>query len=547
MGRASHISATTAWEMSSGTASVEAILESEGKQKLANHEPRLNDDEGIFNDDDNISTPMWKSGQSKFKEREGVNRIGPISTTMWKSDHAHNAIGAISTDQGKEKKYTVKELCSSEKRLAFIVDSRPPCKIPWEQSNIRRKLPWVVISKSSTDTSIIHNVGRATERIRFPVQEGVPFKTCATIPGWERFESFTCKPGSIKGVCYRLTVVRQFFRYAVENDREMSFRLFFDVPFVEDFIYKVVRDTLVKAKTKINKLWALRFALGWLDSCVGLNDERITGVGDVRGLRYLSVLVSSKVSHLHQQAKVDVTLAHSKEVLEQRNSFLTRDEFNALGENLVNQLYDLEISLHTANVNRSSKESAFRRCLFTSFFILIPVQRLRVIFDLRWKDIVFYGHGNGGLIQIGIEKTSFAKLGRGETIGRSLFIPELVCGFLQTWYHISEHTAQGDYVFSGNGRYLVASEASRLVSTTTKKLTGKHITAQTLRKLRITHVLDSYAGSDEFPRVMSSVAEESGNSESIIRSMYWLQDSRQRVVESREAVERENEKLFNNL
>ena len=60
-------------------------------------------------------------------------------------------------------------------------------------------------------------------------------------------------------------------------------------------------------------------------------------------------------------------------------------------------------------------------------------------------------------------------------------------------------------------------------------------------------MLDSYAGSDEFPRVMSSVAEESGNSESIIRSMYWLQDSRQRVVESREAVERENEKLFNNL
>ena len=83
-----------------------------------------------------------------------------------------------------------------------------------------------------------------------------------------------------------------------------------------------------------------------------------------------------------------------------------------------------------------------------------------------------------------------------------------------------------------------------LVISTMKKLTGKRISAQTLRKLRITHVLNSMHDENDFGRVLERMARECGNSAKIIQSAYWVRDSRQRVSESRDTVEMENAILF---
>ena len=204
----------------------------------------------------------------------------------------------------------------------------------------------------------------------------------------------------------------------------------------------------------------------------------------------------------------------------------------------------IELELATKHVNNRPLVFEFRRCLFTAFFVLIPVQRLRIIFDLRWRDITLYDGNKGGCIQVGIEKTSFGKLGRGETIGRSLFIPEVLSRFIRCWKLITKFNAPDYYLFVADGRYLVSSEASRLVTLTTKLLTRKHVTAQTLRKLRITHILDSVLDGAEVDVVVDRLAEEAGNSALMVKNHYWLQDSFHRMVESRKNVEEENKMLF---
>lgn len=381
------------------------------------------------------------------------------------------------------------------------------------------------------------------DRVRFPRQEGISFDRAERIPGWKRFESFTCRPGTLRGVCYRLTVARQFFQFALEQREKAHFASFFNRELVERHIEMIVADELAKAKTKVNKLWALRYTLGWLENCLCLEDIRITGDGNIMGLRYLGALISAKVSQLHQQAKIDVSLSIQKEVMIDRQNYLDREQFSILGRKLIERLNVLEIALRTPSSNRTATAFAYRRTIFTAFFVLIPVQRLRVIFDLRWKDVTLEGT-DGGNLQIGIEKTSFAKLGRCETIGRALFLPEILCVYLRAWRTITKFNTDDDYLFGAKGRYLVSSEASRLVIETTKELVGKRVSAQALRKLRITHVLDACNEEGELANAIQTVAEECGNSEAVIRSTYWIQDSRQRSAKSRVGVEAENSVLF---
>jgi hypothetical protein len=157
------------------------------------------------------------------------------------------------------------------------------------------------------------------------------------------------------------------------------------------------------------------------------------------------VVIGGKVSQLHQQSKFDSTLMNKKELLISRNVYLDRNQFRDLGSSLVRTLYELESKYMLKK--RCATRQRFRRLLFTSFFVLIPVQRLRVIFELRWKDISMSNEGNGGVLQIGIEKTSFSKLGRSETIGRTLYIPEVLCGFLKIFRDVmTNFRAADDYV-----------------------------------------------------------------------------------------------------
>ena len=223
--------------------------------------------------------------------------------------------------------------------------------------------------------------------------------------------------------------------------------------------------------------------------------------------------------------------------MEERNRYLSLDEFKLLAVQLINELLRLESKMSEPSHDMPGLVSEFRRSLFTAFFVVLPVQRLRVIFDLRWKDITLFEIGDGGSMRVGVEKTSFAKLGRGETIGRAVFIPEVLARFVRSWKQITTFNRDSDYLFGNNGRYLVSSEASQMVISTTKKMTSKHISAQTLRKLRITHVLNSMQYEADFEIILENVAKEYGNSVEIIHSAYWVRDSMQRVHESRETVE----------
>ena len=116
--------------------------------------------------------------------------------------------------------------------------------------------------------------------------------------------------------------------------------------------------------------------------------------------------------------------------------------------------------------------------------------------------------------------------------------------FIRCWKLITKFNAPDDYLFGADGRYLVSSEASRLVTLTTKLLTRKRVTAQTLRKLRITHIHDSVLDGAEVDVVVDRLAEEAGNSALMVKNHYWLQDSFHRMVESRKNVEEENKLLF---
>ena len=489
-----------------------------------------------------ISIMRWKNGGCG----KGDKKIGGCGNSD--KEIGHRGKGAIGgSGKGGVKIGTRGKRIRSERDLADIINIDKDVKksivgnMKWKGSD---RLPVVLIVKKSNGNIDAKGNNHSDERLRFPRKVGMPFSECEKVLGWKAFESFTCKEGTLKGVCYRLTVVRQYFKFAQDNGRTVSFELFFDSELTEKFVSMIIGDEFAKAKTKINKLWALRFAFGWLETYSGLGVSELSGSGNIGILRYLSVLVSSKVSQLHQQAKADAGIEIEKEVMVARNRFLSKEQFKSLAIQLINQLFLLERELCEPCHEIDALIAKFRKCLFTSFFVVIPVQRLRVIFDLRWKDIALFEIGDGGSIQVGVEKTSFAKLGRGETIGRAVFIPEVLARFVRFWKVVTPYKEDNDYLFGNNGKYMVSSEASQIVISVMKKLTGKHISAQTLRKLRITHVLNSIHDEMDFNRVLESMAKECGNSAEIIQSAYWVRDSRQRVSESRKTVENENAILF---
>ena len=425
------------------------------------------------------SSPIDRDGKmenqtlGKMCQSRGKNGIGQNSIVRWKCVKLQSSVEKISDSKKRSRLET-----DLTNRVLILTGSERGLVSGKEKGN---QMPIVLIDGRTNVQGDYAEKPNSRERLRFPRQIGLPFSECENIPGWKAFESFTCKEGTLKGVCYRITVIRQLFRYAQGQGQVPSFALLFEKSLIEQFIDRVINDEYSKAKTKINKLWALRFALGWVDIYAGLGETEVTGSGDVGVVRYLSVLISSKVSQLHQQAKVDSGLGIEKEVMDARHLYLTKDEFKSLAVALVNELFSVERKMIQPSHDMPGLVAQFRRCLFTAFFVVIPVQRLRVIFDLRWKDVSLFAIGEGGSIQIGVEKTSFAKLGRGETIGRAVFIPEILARFIRSWRIITIYDSNEDYLFNTNGRYMVSSEASALVIATTRKLIGRNISAQTLK------------------------------------------------------------------
>ena len=102
------------------------------------------------------------------------------------------------------------------------------------------------------------------------------------------------------------------------------------ITLIDGFLHKIIQDPLAKAKTKINKLWALRFVFGWLIICEKWGNAMITRGKGTKLLEYYIAIISSHVSHLHQQAKIDSTLANQKEVLVARNGFLESQNSRSL-------------------------------------------------------------------------------------------------------------------------------------------------------------------------------------------------------------------------
>ena len=111
------------------------------------------------------------------------------------------------------------------------------------------RLPIVLIRKNPDSMTNYSTAKDTGERLRFPRQVGMAFSDCELIPGWKSFESFTCKDGTLKGVCYRLTVVRQFFKFAEGEGNTPGFALFFDKKLSVKFIERVIGDEYAKPKT----------------------------------------------------------------------------------------------------------------------------------------------------------------------------------------------------------------------------------------------------------------------------------------------------------
>ena len=148
------------------------------------------------------------------------------------------------------------------------------------------------------------------------------------------------------------------------------------------------------------------------------------------------------------------------------------------------------------------------------------------------------------MMKIGIEKTSFAKLGRGETVGRCLYLPRIITENMRYWKVLNGKDEEDDFIFRWNNRLMEASEASAAIHWVTERLTGKHIGAQTLRKLRSTHVLNLFSEHPGFDKVLRDEAEMCGHSQDIVYNSYWIKDPETEARASRRVIQAENWALF---
>lgn len=362
---------------------------------------------------------------------------------------------------------------------------------------------------------------------------------------------------------FKLTVLRQFFRFCYDkNFLPISFCLLYNVKAVEAFTHFICKSYNACAKTKLNKLYGLKFILNWMYNRSAFKEQEFYSSNNKKILQSLAFFIQNLCRNMTPQVKSEEKRATTRTFYEERNQYLTLDEFRNLGKKLLKELekkYNFLKTLNNLNLYKDEIYS-YEKTLFVSLFVLIPVQRLQLILNLRNKDIIFNQKSNTVSFHIGVEKNSYRKYSSTDKVGRFVFVPNVLSRFLYVWVlRFQIILLSQDHVFRRNNENLcifinsygtpfTSRMASKIIKQTTQKLTTKILGPLVLRKIRITHTLNLIK-SMNIPNLdkclyETQVAQLGGHTVEVMRDYYRLKDPDELIEETKKHTLTSNKHLF---
>lgn len=362
---------------------------------------------------------------------------------------------------------------------------------------------------------------------------------------------------------FKLTILRQFFRFCIINEYfPIDFHLLYKVKVVEHFIKFICAAKTASTKAKLNKLYGVKFLLNWLHNRASFKEPKFIEKEDKEVLRSLEYFVSNMCKSLTPHAKCEDKCATTKIFYEKRNQYLSPEEFRNLGVKLLKNMNKIHASLKKSK--NLAKETRiillYQKLLFTSLFVLIPVQRLSTIVFLKNKDIHFDKKANLVSIHIGVEKNSYRMYSAEDKIGRFLFVPSFLAFHLYNWFHVYQcfiktKTPNGnknlkDYslFYQSTGEAMSTYTGSKYIRETTQRLIKKIIGPVVLRKLRITHTLSLIHSSDisTFDKNLfeTQLAMYGGHTVEIMNDYYKIRDQKELVKANEQHTRTSNQLLF---
>ncbi len=395
--------------------------------------------------------------------------------------------------------------------------------------------------------------------------EGIKIDECTSIDGWDEYMD-VCGPFPTKLDIWcnnRIRATRVYFRFIRDwTSQQARFDHLADSNFIKRYIRVSLERKGIAEKTRINMLEPLKFTIKWLINCSRTSSCNFIESRFENDLKYTLYLIKTETNKLRPHVKAEEGQASLRSYYDKRNQLLSEHEFNILTTQVSKELGMFismpKILIATCRTNRNTDDihptifkqiMYYQSILFTSFFLLIPAQRIRMITELRTTDV--HVDSDPGFLTITMEKNSFRKTGIHSKVGRTLYLPPLLSRALRRWIHdyipyFNENT-DSDYVFwAAKGAIMHSAAASRIVQKITIRYTKKRITASILRKLKATYSITSIKDGNQtnMDVCMQNYADAGGHSIDVLKKFYLLKDTTSMIEDSKRITELSNNNLF---
>jgi hypothetical protein len=385
-----------------------------------------------------------------------------------------------------------------------------------------------------------------------------PMARCWDIAGFGEFVQWVAKFRSDYEMTQNnnISSVRTFMQMFEDSKAPLSMRLLTSPDQIVKYMELIKAQPDYVPKTRLQKIEALKKAIKWLKSRSYMVDSPYAGGADRDNLDHILVMMNKECNDLRPYAKADEGRCSLLSSHIAKNAYLSMDNFAGLGRSLLEQLdkrhnniADFKAMALRPDVIKNATY-AYMKTLITSFFVLLPTQRAKLITYMDIGDISF--NQEGASWSVTMEKNSYRRLGIADAVGRHIYIHPSLSQYLRLWTQRYRRYLVADEAITTmwidlKGKELTSNLLSGIVGSVCKKLSGANLTPLSIRRLRTTYFVRGVQQAENSSIASDLVAQyaaEVNQTPDIIYKYYVIKNPEDQVAASRKVADLSNQLIF---
>ena len=385
-----------------------------------------------------------------------------------------------------------------------------------------------------------------------------PMRRCWEIAGFGEYVQWVAKFRSEYEMTQNnnISSVRTFMQMFEDSKSPLSMRLLTSPDQIVKYMELIKAQPDYVPKTRLQKIEALKKAIKWLKSCSYMMDSPFASGADRDNLDHILMMMNKECNDLRPYAKADEGRCSLLSSHIAKNAYLSMTQFASLGRSLLEQLDKQHNKIAEfkglalrPNVIKDAAY-AYMQTLITSFFVLLPTQRAKIVTYMDIGDIGF--NKDGASWSVTMEKNSYRRLGIADAVGRHIYIHPSLSQYLRLWtqryrrYLVTDEAVMTMWI-DRKGKELTSNLLSGFVGSVCKKLSGADLTPLSIRRLRTTYFVKGVQqaqSSSIASDLVAQYAAEVNQTPDIIYKYYVIKNPEDQLAASRKMADLSNQLIF---